>query len=416
MVLRLRSIKLRSLISVILVFTLIGCSDEEEGVLRVAINSGPEGAAIRDLYKDYDADGVVIELVEFGYSPLREHLVGSMKSGSSNFDIVMIDDPWFPQLAENLRELGNVPPELESDIVSKSLALARVPYGSGTLKAMPYVGNTQLLFVRTDLLKNRDVNPALGSWQQVLTTARALTDADRDSFGYAIRGRSGAPVVTDFLPIYWSLGGDVTALVDGKRQVSLDRKLYEQALEIYYELLTLSPPGASNFDWTEMTAAFTAGRSAIELNWPAAIPGIDDALGGEQFEKKWGIHLPPGGEGSAPGTSMIGNWLLAVPEDSNSPEEAEKFIYWLMDNQHVTANEGRPPTRRSVFDALARERPYFTIIREALELSTPRDRTPVWSQIEEALSNSVTGYLIEPDNFSSNFETLETRLSAIFGN
>ena len=369
-----------------------------EKSLKVAINAGPEGEAIKKLV----AQGygpAKIEIVELPYQTLREQLITVLNDSQPGFDVVMIDDPWFPQLAPKLTELQDVPQPLIADIVPASLNLGRDPYPNGRIRGLPFVGNTQVLFYRRDLLEKLGSDTPPTSWDQLSTftaSVEALSQSKlgKKVFGYAIRGKSGAPVVTDFLPIYWSLGGKLTEDTEPRKPI-VDKAKLITALTIYKKLQQASPPGASNYDWTEMTQEFTNGRVVMELNWPAAIPTIDSGIqknGGKSSD--WAIALPPGGPSTA-GTSMIGNWLLGIPTNSSQSKEAEAFIVWLLNNQGSVATSGNPPTRISVFDELARKpgSEYFGLIRQALEHSTARDRTPKWAQIEDAVSRGVSGYL-----------------------
>lgn len=400
-------------LAVVTLIALVSCGAVAARPLRVAINAGPEGDAVRAVYKECSNGAQPAELVPFAYSSLREQLISALSRDQDRFDVIMIDDPWFPQLAPWLLTLKDVPPALLDDIVGKSLELSKEPYGTGELKALPYVGNTQLLFLRKDLLAAEGIKAAPETWDEVVSLAKRLTDPSHDRYGYAIRGRAGAPIVTDFLPIYWSLGGTLTDVEDGRQVSKLNIGLFKRALETYRALEQASPPGAINFDWPEMTAAFTNGRAVMELNWPAAIPDIQKALAAAQRPNAWEVRLPPRGSPNGNRTSMIGNWLLGIPRASRNAGEAEKFIVCLMDHQDQVASEGRPPTRKSVFAALAQSKPYFNDIEQALELSTPRDRTPKWSRIEDAVSRAVTSYLVRPDDMDSLVKGLEADLNRI---
>lgn len=394
---------LRRLALLVLVLFVIGLSacgpkGPAEKSLKVAINAGPEGDAIKKLVNQGYAPAK-IEIVELPYQTLREQLITVLNDAQPGFDVVMIDDPWFPQLAPKLTELQGVPQQLIADIVPASLSLGRDPYPNGKIRALPFVGNTQVLFYRRDLLEKLGTNTPPTAWDQLSTFASSVEGMSQSKFGkktygYAIRGKSGAPVVTDFLPIYWSLGGKLTDDTEPRKSV-VDKSKLITALTIYKKLQQASPPGASNYDWTEMTQEFTNGRAVMELNWPAAIPVIDSGIkknGGKSTD--WAIALPPGGPGTA-GTSMIGNWLLGIPTNSSQSKDAEGFIIWLLNNQGTVATSGNPPTRISVFDEMARKpgSEYFALIRQALEHSTARDRTPSWAQIEDAVSRGVSGYL-----------------------
>jgi multiple sugar transport system substrate-binding protein len=264
------------------------------------------------------------------------------------------------------------------------------PYKTGELRALPFVGNTQLLFIRRDMLPASTGLPK--TWDEVVTLASEITGHGR--YGYAIRGRAGAPIVTDFLPVYWSLGGKLSDNGASPRLEAVDSLLFLKALRLYKRLETASPPGAANFDWSEMTAAFSNGQAAMELNWPAAIPKVREVLGNPGPTGKWDLVTPPGSEGRE-GTSMIGNWLVGIPGNSKAGIAAERYLVWLMDQQQNVAGDGNPPTRISVYNQLASKSgsDYFTTIRKALELSTARDRTPKWSQIEVAVSRAVSEYI-----------------------
>jgi multiple sugar transport system substrate-binding protein len=375
---------------------LLGCS-QEKPTLKVAINAGPEGAAIKKLVSE-GYPKAKIELIELPYQSLREQLITVLKESRPGFDVVMVDDPWFPQLSPHLKEFSGVPSSLLSDIVPSSLRLCRDPYPNGKLRALPFVGNTQVLFFRQDILERLGKSNPPNSWVELTALASSITATSESVlgkrvYGYAIRGKSGAPIVTDFLPIYWSLGGKLLDDPTSPRGHGVDKTKFIEALRLYKKLERASPPGSLNFDWSEMTADFTNGRVAMELNWPAAIPTIDEGIKKSTGKTGWAIALAPGEKTS--GTSMIGNWLLAVPVSSSRSTEAEAFIIWLMEQQGRVASSGNPPTRISVFGEMAKKpgSEYFSVIREALERSTPRDRTPLWAQIEDAVSRSVSGYL-----------------------
>lgn len=365
--------------------------------LKVAINAGPEGEAIKTLAPEYKAAEVT--LVELPYSSLREQLISTLDNDQPNFDVIMIDDPWFPQLVSKLALLDNVPDSLLKDIVPASLKLCRNPYGDGELYALPFVGNTQLLFYRSDILTSLGIATVPDQWSKLASLAADITARQKAEnitkiYGYAIRGRTGAPIVTDFLPIYWSLGGQLVDDRGRPTREDIDSDVLRSALRIYKQLKESSPPGAANFDWSEMTAAFTNGQAVFQLNWPAAISIIDKAILAQTGVRGWSVTLPPGDKGM-PGTSMIGNWLLSIPRSSKNVKTAQEFIIWILEQQGRVASSGNPPTRLSVFTELASKpgSSYFAIIRDALENSTPRVRTERWAQIEDAVSRAVTGFI-----------------------
>lgn len=365
-------------------------------VLTVAINAGVEGQAIAELSKDFPE--ARIEIVELPYTNLREKLQQTLGTGRSTYDVVMLDDPWFPELAQYLSRLGTVPDALLDDLIPASLHLGRDPHQLGELKALPFVGNCQLLFYRKDLLGKVGLDAPPDNWPDLLAAAREISDTVEGASGYCIRGKSGAPIVTDFLPVLWSMGGSVFVDRGQPRAVAIDSGETREALRMYKQLADLSPPGAKAYDWTEMTAAFTAGTAAMQLNWPAAVSTIDAEIPrGTDGERLWGVAMPPGGKGFPEGTSMAGNWLLGIPAASEKKEQALGYLLWLFDRQADAAAKGNPPTRASVYKELEGNPSYFHfgILHLALRQSTPRPRTPRWNAVEDVISQSVSGVITD---------------------
>src|SRR6476659_1776670 len=146
----------------ILAVFLNACSTErksENKLLTLAVNSGVEGDALKQAALDYEKQtGVHINIAEFPYANLFEKELIDLNAHSGAYDLIMLDDPWFPKFA-SLNVLSDLSPLLQKrgksgpddDFVTASLALCREPYQTGTLLALPYVGNSQLFFYRKDL-------------------------------------------------------------------------------------------------------------------------------------------------------------------------------------------------------------------------------------------------------------------------
>ena len=256
-----------------ILLTWLGASSslEAQVTLRIAANAGPEGEAVRQLAASYkDAK---VEVIELPYETLRQQLISQLNRTRSGFDVLMVDDPWFVQVAPRLLNLSRVPSDLLADVVPASLNLGRQHYGKGPLSGLPFVGDTEILLARSDVLHAMGVRQIPQDWQDLADLAVRITQTSQVKlghkvYGYSIRGRAGAPIVTDFLPIYWSLGGKLLDSNEYPRSVALNRAIFERALAIYGGFASASPPGAQNYDWPDMTEAFASGRAAIELNWP----------------------------------------------------------------------------------------------------------------------------------------------------
>ena len=116
--------------------TLTNCKGKRADgkVLTLAINSGVEGDALKQAARDYEAQtGVHINIAEFPYANLFEKELIDLNAHSGAYDLIMLDDPWFPKFAA-LNVLTDLTPLLkqrgmdkpDDDFVSASIALCEI--------------------------------------------------------------------------------------------------------------------------------------------------------------------------------------------------------------------------------------------------------------------------------------------------
>lgn len=410
---RMRIITATALVVVGLLLT--GCQPSSRGAknLTLAINSGVEGDALKQAAKDYEAQtGVHINIAEFPYANLFEKESIDLEARTGAYDLIMLDDPWFPKFASRnvltdlaplLQKRGQNGPD--ADFVETSVALCRHPYQTGALYALPYVGNSQLFFYRKDLFQKHNLKePA--TWDEVLAAAKLISEQEtngapggRKIYGYVMRAAQGNAAVADFMPIFWAFGGEMFS-ADGQPSVNSPEGI--AALKIMIELGKYSPPGYPSFNADEVGAHLLQGTAAMSINWPAWISSFSDPAKSKVIGKMEFGQMPGA---KHPGRAEIGNWLIAIPRDARNVDAAMDFLLWATTTEQMkrSAVRGNPPTRKSVFrdpDLIAKFPSYPAQLR-SLESSRPRPRTPLWNEIENVfgiyLSKANSGELSAED-------------------
>ena len=363
--------------------------------LTLAAVSGVEGEALKQAARDYETQtGTHINIAEFPYANLFEKELIDLKSRTGAYDLIMLDDPWFPRFA-NEQLLADLSPLLQkrglsgpdSDFVETSVALCRHPYQTGQLYALPYVGNSQLFFYRRDLFEKHSLKPP-ATWNDVLTAAETIQRYENApvgpsyNFGYVMRAAQGNAAVADFMPIFWAFGGEMFDAA-GKPTVNSPEGI--AALEFMLKLGKYSPPGYASFNADEVGAHLLQGTAAMSINWPAWISSFEDPSKSKVIGKMEFTTLP---SAQKPGQAEIGNWLIAIPHDSQNAEAAVAFLVWATSAEQMkrSALRGNPPTRRSLFQdpELLAKNPAYPAQLRSLESSRPRPRTPYWNEIENA--------------------------------
>lgn len=374
--------------------------------LVVAINAGVEGDALKAASWDYERiSGTRMEIVELPYANLFEKAMLDLDSRTGAYDVIMMDDPWFPRLASGgklaaldplYRKSGAAGPD--DDFIASSLALCHDPYPDGRLYALPYVGNSQLFFYRKDLFDKHGL-AAPKTWSDVLAASKRIAGAEKGMYGYVMRAAPGNPAVADFMPILWAFGAE---LLGSDGQPRLNTPEAAAALGFMIEMGKWTPRGYVSFNADEVAAHLLQSTAAMSINWPSWISAMDDPSKSRVAGKIAFAPLP--GERAA-GRAALGNWLLGIPAASLNVERAFAFVRWATDRPQMraSAERGNPPTRRSVFqdaELLRRFRAY-PVQLQSIETGRPRPRTPHWNEIENVfgvyISKANAGSVTAPE-------------------
>jgi multiple sugar transport system substrate-binding protein len=379
-------------------FSVLSCSHGRQPgrkQLTLAVVSGVEGDALKQAALDYESQtGIHVDIAQFPYGNLFEKELIDLKARSGAYDLIMLDDPWFPKFAAE-QFLTNLTPLLQqrgqsgpdSDFVETSIALCRHPYQTGPPYALPYVGNSQLFFYRKDLFEKYSLKKPV-TWDDALVAVKTIQEKEsagangQKIYGYVMRAAQGNAAVADFMPIFWAFGGEMFD-ASGKPTVNSPEGI--KALEFMIELGKYSPPGYPNFNADDVGAHLLQGTAAMSINWPAWIGSFGDTSKSKVAGKMEFTTLPGAAK---PGQAEIGNWLIAIPRDSSNAEAAMDFLLWATSAEQMkrSAQRGNPPTRKSLFrDAeLVAKYPAYPAQSRSLESSRPRPRTPHWNEIENA--------------------------------
>ena len=164
----------------------------------------------------------------------------------------------------------------DSDFVEASLAICHHPFKTGSLYALPYVGNSQLFFIVKIFLRKYSLEAPV-TWDDVLAAAKTIHEKETKGangskvYGYVMRAPRNA-AVADFMPIFWAFGGEMFD-ANGKPTVNSPEGI---AALGFMELGKYSPPGYPSFNADEVGAHLLQGTAAMSINWPAWISAFSD--------------------------------------------------------------------------------------------------------------------------------------------
>ncbi len=370
--------------------------------LTVAGRDGSYGDSMQLAVDSYAAQNpnVDFELLKLSGSSLFEKSVIDMKSGLGTYDVILIDDPnitqfqkvgWLANLSDLYKKTGS---SVDSGFIGSALKLGRFPYTDNSpLFALPFAGNVELFAYRTDLFAKYNLE-APETWDQVMTAVKTINDNEADVNGVVFRGSKGNPIVTGFLPIFWSFGAKI---LDADGNVTVNSPEALNALNYFLELAQYAPEGVSMYQSAQVKDAIYSGKAAVVTEvWPGWIDKLEDPNESAVVGKVKVIKHPGQVEKSSP---MIGVWMIAIPEASKNKDAAFDFINFATskDVQDEMAMQfGNPPTIASVYEssALTKKYPWYPAQLDALNNGVARTRTTKWKEIEDQMGTALQFALI----------------------
>ena len=374
--------------------------------LTIAARDGSHTDVINAVKEKFESDNnCIVTVLSLSADDIRKTVIDDRGNAKGLYDVIMIDDPLMPEYIEKdvLCNLTQMDYYDDEDFVEKSRLLGKDPYPLGATYALPFSGNVQLIFYNTSVTGE---NPSLDNWENILDLCKKAKEDGKN--GYAIRGQSGNPIVSDFLPIMWAFGGDI---FDENNNVCVNSPQTKEALEFYCKLYETG----ANYSKDELTSAIKKGDAAMALGWPSwFIQGTSQTTSIAPIPGKKSVHS----EECA--TGEIGNWLLGVTNNSQNPELALKLAIYLTsaEVQREALQYGGIPTRKSIFkdSKVLAQYPYFDQIYNGTNNSRVRPRTTKWSKIEEVFGEELVKCINGEQSVDDTLKLSQSRIKELSRN
>lgn len=167
--------------------------------------------------------------------------------------------------------------------------------------------NSLALIYNTGLLAEAGLEPP-ETWEELRATAAELTRGD--TYGMAFSASPDADGVYQFLPFFWSAGGDEANLTEGTGGVA--------ALTLWKELVDSGSASRSVVNWNQQDVndQFLSGRAAMMINGPWQVPVLD-----AQDEVDWAVAAIPVPEAGRDPVPPVGGTVMTVPRNDDRERE-----------------------------------------------------------------------------------------------
>ncbi|WP_244447112.1 sugar ABC transporter substrate-binding protein [Hoeflea sp. BAL378] len=325
--------------------------------------------------------------VTFDGVPYTELLAKMMLDATSpqpEYDVLLVDDPWVPQLAE-IGALADLKGEKIAALTSAdydwddfNAAPLAAGEWNGVQYAVPVRSNMLLRFYNRSLYKAAGLpepTPAQ-TWDEFFSDAEKLV---RDTNG---DGKADVWAVDTYFvrepltPTIWQsiLNANGGSLLDDAGAPAFANEIGAKSLETHKRLLDYAPPGALGHGFSDSLQAFRQGLVANLFNWGSVYKSTAvDPKSTTLTVDEVGIQVLPVGDARA--GSHRGIWIAGIGSKTEHVEASWAFLQWLTSKQGESVNAtlaGSFPARKSTLTGTPAEPwlgPVYQTLQNAYEVA-----------------------------------------------
>jgi multiple sugar transport system substrate-binding protein len=377
--------------------TLAACGGDDGGASTLTWYTNPDAggqAEIADRCTEAAGGAYTIEtsVLPRESSQQREQLVRRLAAEDSSIDIISLDPPYIPEMAE-AGFLAPVPDEVAQrvteDVVQSAIDGAT---WNDKLVAVPFWANTQLLWYKKSVAEAAGLNmdePV--TWEQLV---QAAEDQDTEIAAQGIRAEALVVWVNALIE---SAGGHIIekpADDPADIQLGLASEAGVQAAEVMRRVSEVGGPAFSTSGEDANVEDFEQGDAGFMVNWPfvwgRALGAVEAGTLDASVPEDYGWALYPRvveDEPSAPPLGGINLGIGAFSENVDAAFEAAECITSAENEAFYFVSNGNPAARASVYDDpdVLDVFPQAPVIRESLEQAAPRPQTVYYSEVSGAL-------------------------------
>ncbi len=404
-----------ALVAVAVAIGVGGCGDDDEGsggtTLTWFIFNEPSGSPQAAAEKcSQDSNGRYN--IEFEFLPAdadgqREQLVRRLGAEDESIDLLGMDVIWTGEFA-NAGWIQQFPDDVAQTVTEGVFpSVVKTAEFEGKLYAAPLWSNTELLWYRSDLVKQPPK-----TWDEMIDEGVRLGP---DKGLIQVQGNKYEGLVVWTNQMIESAGGHILA---SPEEVDLEQEPTERALEIMGRLSTseAADPAMTTNQEDQNRLQFEAGNSAFMINYPFVHPSAEE-LAPDIFKVMKAAKYPQV-DPAIPSAPPLGGINVGVSAFSENQDLAYEAIECLIkpEFQLATAEAGGlPPVLESLYDDKEIDKVYpgfAQIIRESIADAAPRpSESPAYQDISLAIQNAIHPTTdIDPEDPGATYEDLRDLL------
>lgn len=390
-------------------------------------------AAVQSLVPAFKTKfGIDLQIDTQPYDALQQKVFSEFASGSSYYDIVIVDTPWAPALVKQLEPLSSyidnakvndqakvdigdfIPkvfydtavydknkPNRHIDASSSPASTAAIKKAGFDIYGLPIQANALVMGYRKDMFEDPKEKAAYraqtgkelavpATWDEFTEVAKFFTRPEKKLYGTTMMAGVGDWATDDFKSLLAGWGGN-GHLVGDDFKLDFNSPEGVAALQYYQDLIQkdkVVPPGTTSASWDEAASLFDGGSTAMTMNYHTL--KLESGVKGEI-----GYATVPNGNARGP---HFGTWMLGINKNSVNKDWAYRAITWLTaaDQQVEMTKLQLHPTRTSVYKQVtsasetdASLKNFYQVLGDSLAVGVGRARLTNYTEVSNAIAKAV---------------------------
>ncbi|MDU0346797.1 extracellular solute-binding protein [Microbacterium sp. KSW2-29] len=319
----------------------------------------------------------------------REQLARRLAASDRSLDIMSLDPPFIPELAEP-GFLAPVPADLQNTDGVVQGAVQSASW-NGELVTVPFWANTQLLWYRKSVAEAAGLDMTQPvTWDQIIQAAQ---DQNKQ---LGVQGALAESLTVWITALVASGGGKILENPEAKpdeMQLGLESDAGKKAAEIIGRIGSsgLGGAGLPTADENASMNLFQGDNGSFMVNWPFVYPAMQAAAPEVVDDLGWAVY--PRVDAETPAAPPVGGINLGVGAYSENVDLAWQAVACIVSPENQAqyfVTNGNPPSNLAAYDdAEVNEKfPMASTIAESLQLGAPRPQTPYYNEISIGLQRT----------------------------
>jgi multiple sugar transport system substrate-binding protein len=300
--------------------------------IEVNLSKNPRSDVLQKHQQEFEAmTGISVGSEQVPEQQQRPKAALELAAGRPSFDVIMVSlhvskrlfgrAKWLVDMRPLLANPSLTAPDYDfADMSPAAVQAATQP--DGRMDSLPINPDLWLIFWNKEIFAAKGLAfPA--TMDEMLETARKLTDKSKGVYGFAGRGLKNAnvPVWTSFL-----LGQDQATVNPDGTKLLTDTPQAVWAATLYQNLLRdTAPPGSIGFNWYECQTTFAQGRAAMWLDGIGFSAPLIDPTKSKVVGK---VGFSPAPKGPVAQHSASFTDAMGIPVASKRRDAAYLYCQW----------------------------------------------------------------------------------------